>query len=254
MAFESGMLPGREQILDEFADLATVEHALCVDFLQVYCALGAGAVEVADPVPAAAQASMDLAVDQMRHLRRVNQTLLLAGRVAAMGRATHVQRPSGPPIAVGSLTPEQFERFPEREHAIATEVDRRYARLRAAVEGPRAPFEGELLDQVTFVLDSVADHRGGVDTLTAHLAGLVPADYLQATRTEPADEPERLLLAASDRCYQAVVAMLHAEFTPGDPFGGQPLQLAVGTMDRLDSLAKLLATRGLIPAFTPAGD
>jgi len=145
--------------------------------------------------------------------------------------------------------PGQFERFPERDRSIASTVDRRYALLQSAVVSPASPFEGELLDQITFLLESTADHTTPVSALADHLTGLAPSEYLRATRIEPADELERTLLALSDRYYQVIVATLAASFEHDEQVGGQLRTVAVSTMDRLNDVNRLLVTRGLIPAF-----
>src|SRR5215216_3165486 len=73
-----------EQFIAQLDELATVEHALCVEYLSVHCALGhdrdpgpdASAHEQA--VHHAARAAMNLAMDEMRHLHGVNRALVAA--------------------------------------------------------------------------------------------------------------------------------------------------------------------------------
>ena len=245
----------RGQALDEICYLATVEHALCVDYLRIHYALGgdlepeAGAGEPVERVFAAAQESMSMAMNEMRHLRRVNQALVLAGREPVLHRAAHILPASGPAIPLRAFSPGQFQRFPERERSIASNVDRRYARLQSAVVSPASPFEGELLDEVSFMLESTADHISPVAALADHLTGLKPAEYLRAARVEPADELERSLLALSNRHYGVLVATLAGSFEHDEQLGGQLLTVAVATMERLNDMNRLLVTRGLVPAF-----
>jgi hypothetical protein len=244
----------REQVLDDLQYLATVEHALCVNYLQIHYALGGDTEPEASAgsaarVSSAAQESLSMAFDQMRHLRRVNHVLVLAGREPVLHRAAHVVPPSGPAIPLGPFTPELFGLFPERDRSIAATVDQRYARLQSAVASPDSPFEGELLDQINVVLASAADHTTAVGVLADHLTGPEPAEFLRATRVEPADPLERTLFELSDRYYRVIVATLAASFKNDQLVDGQLLPLAVSTMDRLNDVNRLLVKRGLIPSF-----
>jgi hypothetical protein len=245
----------RGQVLDDLQYLSTVEHALCVNYLQIHYALGGdtepepSAGGSAARVSAAAQESLSMAVDQMRHLRRVNHALVLAGRIPILHRATHLVPSSGPAIPFGPFTPELFERFPERDKSIASTLDQRYARLQSAVSAPDSLFEGDLLDQINFALGSAADHTTAVGVLANHLTGLEPAEYLRATRVEPADQLERTLLELSDRYYRVIVPTLAASFENDQLVDEQLLPLAVSTMDRLNDVNRLLVKRGMIPGF-----
>jgi hypothetical protein len=138
-------LPSHEQALDELEFLASVEHALCVEFVLIYCALGhnlqpAGAA--GQQMAAAAGEARSLAEIQMRHLRRVNQVLTGAGRPPQLGRATHIGRTSVHEIALGPPIPTQRKPLLDREVAIAAAVDERYSRLHPAVASHDPPIRG----------------------------------------------------------------------------------------------------------------
>ena len=88
----------REEVLDELGFLATVEHALVVEYLSVFCALGhdleadeGGATT--DEGRNAASAASTLAMDEMFRLRNISFGLVDAGRVRAAGTCRqHLER------------------------------------------------------------------------------------------------------------------------------------------------------------------
>ena len=125
----------REQVLDELEFLATVEHALVVEYLSVACALGhdltpeEGGAATRPGHDAAVEAS-ELAVVAMFRLKSLNLGLAEAGRAVPLGRAAGVSSPSVAEIPLGPPSPAQLERLLEREVAIASAVEERYAELR----------------------------------------------------------------------------------------------------------------------------
>jgi hypothetical protein len=251
----SGAVPlRREQVLDELEYLASVEHALCVEYLSVYCALGLDLPPAENGtsvqrVRNAADAAFALALSEMSHLRRVNRGLTLAGRPPQVGRATGIGGDSVAAIALGPPSRAQLEALLDREQAIASAVDERYVRLRPAI-GPQDPvFEGEALEQMTFILDTCSDHLAAVATLRDLLEGLAPGEFLRATCREATDDLERSLLELSDHYYGLIVATIHTWFAHEKQLSGLR-DRAVSTMDGLNEINRLLVERGLLPAFT----
>ena len=103
----------REQLLDEIDFLATVEHALVVEYLSLYCVFGEQllpAEAAASPplLPGAADMVHGLAVSEMRHLHQLNQLLVLEGRSAQVGRASSIG-PPGAEIPLGPQSAAQLE-------------------------------------------------------------------------------------------------------------------------------------------------
>ena len=248
----------REQVLDELDRLARIEHALCVRYLLIYCALGQdvelapGAGPVLERVAAAAGAARNIAENDMRHLHRINTALTLAGRPSQVGRASSIRQDSASDIALGSQSPVGLEGFLDREAAIAAAVDARYARLVPSVS-PEAPvLEGDLLDQVSFILSTCSDHATPLAEIGRPLTGTEPAIYIRAIRREPADDVERRLLQLSDQQYNLIVATVGASFAYDDQLGGQLLPMAVTAMDALNTINRGLVGRGLLPNFALA--
>jgi hypothetical protein len=241
----------REQVLDELDVLATVEHALIVEYLSVGCALGhdmeaeKGGATTTQGRNAAGAAS-SLAMGQMFHLKGINRGLVDAGRSVQLGRASSISGDSIAEIPLDPPSHAQLERLLEREEAIASAVDERYTRLRPAVTSDPV-FEGDLLDELRFIIvDDGPTHAAAVATLRDSLGDLAPAEFLRATRREPTDTFEGRLLDVSDRSYRLIQAALQEHFASQHSFRG----LAISAMEGLDQINRALVQRGLLPPFT----
>jgi len=244
----------REQVLDELELLATVEHALIVEYLSVHCALGhdleaeqGGATTEQGGQASAAAAS--LAQGEMFRLKDVNRALVAAGRSPQLGRAVSVAAPSGT-IPLDPPSRAQLEQLRQREDDIAAAVDARYQRLRPAVTSG-AGFDNSLLTTIRSVLDDGTTHADALASLRDALGDVAPAFFLRAIRRHTNDAFEQRLLDVSDRGYQSIVAALGESFAFDDGFAGAGFtQLAVGGMTTLDDVHRLLVQRGLLPPFT----
>ena len=240
----SGSAPAlsHEQLLDELDFLARVEHALCVEYLSVHCALGHDLDPADDTAEAArvhdaARAASSSAFAEMRHVHVVNRALVEGGRSAQLDRASSIQPGSGPAIPLGPPSPEQLERLVEHEREVSSAVDERWERLRSALASD--PVLGKELPT----------HSGLAAALYRDLEHIPPIQYLRATRREPTDEIERSLLDLSDRYYALLVATLQIWFDHENELPGIRSQ-AIGTMTKLDGINRMLVERGLLPSFT----
>ena len=250
----SGSL-SRQQVLDELQFLATVEHALIVEYLSVCCAFGhdlgpdegGAATQQGRDV---AEAAFNLAAGEMFHLKAVNSFLVDAGRPAQLGRATRLSSDSVAEIGLGPPSLAQLERARERAAAIPSAVEERYARLRSAATDQA--FEGDLLHKLQFLIDQAGPHAAAFTTFRDVLGDLVPVELLRATLRDPADAFERRLLTVSDRSYGLVLAALREQFTQGDSSeAGAFRGLAISAMEGLRESHRVLVQRGLLPRFTP---
>jgi len=245
----------REQVLDELDFLATVEHALIVEYLSVQCALGHNLA--AEQGGATTEELRNLATDignlamsEMRHFKSVNRALVDGGRSVQVERADSIAD-----IALGPPSAAQLERLVEREEHIAWAVDERYKRLRPAVESGTPVLEGQLLDDVRFILDVCTNHADGVAGMQTVLRGLAPADFLRATRRETTDPFEEGLLSVADRTYGLLVNIVREWLGPEDVSAVSipPFQSwALDAMFTLDEIHRLLVQRHLLPQFTAA--
>ena len=246
-----------DQFLDELEFLATVEHALLVEFLTIQCALGhklepAEGGATTDQGRAAADQAGNLAVLSMFRLKGINIGLTVAGRSARLDQATGIPDPSGGEISLGPPTTAQLETLLRRTEAIAAAIAGRYAELRPAVTTDPV-FDEELTDKLRpIVVQDGSSHVASLDELRAILRGTEPATLLRVTRRQPADSFEQRLLDLSDRCYHQVLAALRSQFDQPDFLVSRSFRaLATSAMlGELEGSHQTLAQRGLLPPFT----
>jgi hypothetical protein len=214
----------RDEVLDELDFLASVEHALVVEYLSVCCALGhdlqqqdGGATTRQGRAVAGAAAA--LAIGEMFHLKGVNRGLVGAGRSPQLGRAASIASDSVAEIALGPPSRAELVRLLDRLGAIASAVDERYARLRPAVTSD-ALFDGDLLGQLRSVIaEDGPTHVKTFATLRDSVGDLRPEE----------------------------------RFAQQDMFvAGSFRGLAVSAMEGLDEINRALVQRGLLPPFTLA--
>jgi hypothetical protein len=241
----------RESVLDELEVLATIEHALIVEYLSIRCALGHD-LDAQDGGPTtdrgrdAAAAAAQLAQDEMTHFRDINRALVNSERSARLDRAERIANMLVPPDQT------ELQRLLEREKAIAMAVDEGYTRLAPAVT-THPVFEGERLDEWRIVIvENGPTHVDGLTALQSALDGLASAEFLRATRTTANDSFEQRLLDTNDRTYGLVVSAVRGTFDPDFAVSGAFRGIAISAMMTLDDSNRLLVQRGLLPPFTPA--
>jgi hypothetical protein len=139
------------------------------------------------------------------------------------------------PTPIGLPTAAQLEHLVDREKAIASAVDARYAPICAVLKNEDPFFD-------------CPDHLGALAQLELQLTGLDPATYLHATRREPANESERAALRISDQYYRLIVSSAEASFAHETELH-ELLNRAIDLMDIFDSVNQLLVGGGLLPSF-----
>jgi hypothetical protein len=246
----------REQVLDELRFLTTVEHAVVVEDLSLYCALGHDLP--AEDGGATTQQGSDardqgfiLAEGAMFRYKALQLALVEAGGSPELARATSISSDSVAEIALGPPSAAQLGRFLARAQAIASAVEERYAKLRPAVTSDPV-FEGPLLEHLrAVVVEDAPTHTAALVNLRTLLPDDVPAGLLRATRRQANDAFEQRVLDASDRIYHLVLSTLREQFEHRDFFISRSFRfLAEKEMTSLDDITRLLVQRGLLPAFT----
>lgn len=218
-------MPALAELLDELDHLATVEHALCVQYLFLDCALvepGSGG---------------NLALTAMFQIRQVNDVLVTAGLAGNLARAEAVRGTPPvpfPPLTVGGLDLDQ-------QGAIAVAVDRRYATARALLDSD-PDVKADLRDRIAAVLDAGSGRAAAFESFRESL----PANYLRPVR-EPADDVETTLQSIGLREYSLIVQLLQEHFA--GPTGLTLLALARDAMRTLQEIFFLLTERDLLPRF-----
>jgi len=218
-------MPASDELLDELDHLATVEHALCVQYLFLDCAL----VE-----PGSA---FNLALTAMSQIRQVNDVLVTAGLTGNLARAEAVR--ATPPVPFAPLVAGGIDLA--RQSLIAVAVDRRYATARALLDSDPA-VDSDLRDRIAGALDGGAGHAAAFESLRESL----PEVYLRRVR-EPADEGETTLRSIGLREYNLIVQLLQEHFTGAN--GLTLLAIARDAMRTLQEVFFLLTERDLLPRF-----
>ncbi|MDQ0784649.1 ferritin-like domain-containing protein [Streptomyces sp. B3I8] len=254
-----------EQVIAELEYLATVEHALCVEYLFAHYSLNApmrlpeGADNTTARIYSAAEEVFSVAVDEMRHLRWVNEALGALGRPPRLGRATHIHRQLDRPFELKPLTSEQLDWFIEVERPsqeVGTSIDGMYVRLHEALrrEPERYPQADRLMHLIKLIIDEGNDHFLRFTAVRTHLTGLSPETYLRPLRDETSEPLEDSMLRLSDENYALVLGTLNSTLMLGDRAAGALIEQARRAMFNFHEVNHALADRGVAPRFTlPVG-
>ncbi|MGH3879363.1 MAG: hypothetical protein ACRDSK_20235 [Actinophytocola sp.] len=215
------------KLLDELDHLATVEHALCVEYLFLDCAL----VERGPGI--------NLAMASMYPLRRLNEALVAAGGASNLTPAAQVR--GTPPVAFAPLDATQLDGLLAREYAIAQAVDARYAVVGSLLASV-TDLDPDLHSQLTGAIEDGGGHAAAFASLRDEL----PEKFLRPVR-EPVDEADDTLRSLSLGSYGLIVRLLEEHFAV--PGGLNMLALARDAMTTLRGVMFLLAERNLLPRF-----
>ncbi|MEV6304886.1 hypothetical protein AB0M02_36115 [Actinoplanes sp. NPDC051861] len=214
-------------VLDELEFLASVEHALTVEYLTIGYALAAD-------LPDASVVAASLGQSQMFRLHRLCRALVAAGRSPSLDRAASITAD----LLFSPVGPDAYANLLHRESAIARAVDDRYRAL--------APSAGPELAEL--IGESGPTHEADLQPLRDAIGDPAPPGLLHTVRFEPRDDTESLLLSASDSAYRVVVTALRAMY--GDDFGSYR-SIANTSMMTLDAINQVMARTGLLPSFNP---
>lgn len=250
----------REQVIDELDYLATVEHALCVEYLFAHYSVAAPMQLPPDADPptrrvfAAAFEVFSIAVDEMRHLRWVNEALILLGRPPNVGRADRIHRQLDRPFALEPLTPAQLDWFIEVERpsqSVASGIDGMYVRLLTTIDRrpDLFPERDRLVHLIKLIINEGVDHFQRFTAVKEQLAGLTPEQYLRPL-DQPGDDLTHGLAELSNQNYAVLLGALSASFTLGDRAAGALLEQSRRAMFSLHETNHVLAARAVAPPFT----
>jgi hypothetical protein len=218
-------------VLNELEALATVEHALIVEYLTIGYALTAD-------LPDASATAANLAQGQMFRLSDVCRALAAAGRSPTLDRAASITA-GGAEIQFSPAAPDAYAHLMDRESMIARTVDDRYRAL-IPETGP------ELIELVSV---SGPTHFDALASLRDAVGDPAPPGLLASVRFDARTDAESLLLGAGDSAYRVVVTALRNLYA-GDGFGDYR-QIATTAMFGMDNVNRVLAEGGLLPSFNP---
>ncbi|MEV6974047.1 ferritin-like domain-containing protein [Kitasatospora sp. NPDC093806] len=255
----------RSQVVAELKRLATVEHALCVEYLFAHYSLnaprqlpdGTGLRTLTARIHTAASEVFAVAVDEMRHLRWVNEALGTLNEPVVLGRAASIDRDGPHAFELRRLDPEVLQWFIDVEapsQAAGTGIDGMYVRLHETLVRrpelfPEDP-DGRLAHLVKLIIDEGGDHFHRFTTVQRHLSTIDPQQYLRTLGPGDGSALQTRLLDLSDQYYALLLGALHTTLGLGDRAGGVLIEQSRRTMTNLHETNHALATRGVAPRFT----
>jgi len=263
----------RTGVIDRLTRLAPVEHALAIEYLYAYYSLGVAVVRPAGLSPeqacvhTASQEIFQVAIDEMRHLRSVNEILIELRAPWQLDRADvigedfdHDGKAFRQPFALKPLDGVQLDWFIEVERASQNQndqntIDGMYTLILLSVQqSPEfTPDEKIRISAlIKVIIDEGIDHFARFSRAKAALAGIDPLVYLKIksgpTQVD-ASNPDSLLQDAADAAYLVVLRSLDYVFQVGDAQRGAMLESARRAMYNMDDAARSLADRSIGALF-----
>jgi hypothetical protein len=252
----------RQQVIDELHYLATVEHALCVEYLYAHYSLNApsrlpetGVTDQNRQIFMAANEVFMIAVDEMRHLRWVNEALDLLKEPPTTGRAEFIGRTFNRPFELKPLTPDILQWFIDVEkpsQAIGQGLDGMYVRLLISIDRqPDAfPERERLVHLMKLIIDEGEGHYKRFLSVQQQLSGIDSGAYLRPLSDPPSGSRLASLQTLSDENYAVLLGALQVSLSLGDRAGGILLEQARRAMFNLHETSHYLASQGVQVHFT----
>jgi hypothetical protein len=268
-------LLSRAAVIDRLERLAPVEHALAVEYLYAFYSMALPPTRPTSTGPenriwTAGQEVFQVAIDEMRHLRAVNEILIELGHPPTLARATVIgedfdgdgkafQRP----FALVPLTLAQLDWFIDVERVSQTltpeenTIDGMYTRILRSVQLSTefsADEKSRIAQLIKTIIDEGIDHYGRFSRAKKALAGLAERDYLRVTDPAgptrlPEGHVDRVLQDTLDASYMVVLRALDYAFRLGDRQRGAMIEAARRAMFNMDDAARSLASRGFGAMF-----
>ena len=265
---------GRAEVIRALRELATVEHGLMVEYLYAYYSINQDAFAVGSDaerrVRSAAETVLSVAIDEMRHLRWVNEMLLDLGEPHELGRfetLPDVDRDGrffDHSFSLKRLSPDRLEWFITVEapsdridvDGSNMTIDGMYTQLLLSISQGSGFSDLEkrrLVHLIKLIIDEGFDHFQRFTRVQDRLAGLDPADYLRLP-DDPTPRPQsnvaHVFETMVDAAYAQVIKLLAFALTPENRGRSDALILgAREIMYNLDETARTVATIGGAPLF-----
>ena len=242
-------------VRSRFRELATVEHALAVEYLSSYYSLD----QSKELVSAAAADIFSIALDEMRHFRWVNEILAILDEPPIIDRAVdYGVNFDHRKFEIASLTESRLAWFiqvekPSQSLNMPGQIDGMYVRLFSAIQRNRAAFPrpDELLRLVKLLIDDGETHYQLFMCVQRSLAPFMSyGDFLYPMRSDKPDVQISALLGTADALYGSLLSLLAATFHLYDRSDGVDMQKSVRAMEAMDIVNKQVARRGYLPRFT----
>lgn len=266
----------REQVIAELTYLATVEHALIVEYLFAVYSTKAPRLVPAGPVDDLTRATiaatwevLRVALDEMRHFRWVNEVLGLLGAPPSVDRATVIGEA---PKSGSGRKLDQKRKYLERPFELRP-LDRKTQQWFVDVEAPSQqanhdldgmyvailesinyqpelfPERADVLPIVKLIIDEGQGHYLRFLSVQRSLQTYTEAQYLRTLSASPTTPQQQKLLDLCDAYYHSIEEVVQITFSLGNKSGGLLLKAAVRSMESLHEAGYLLAVNGKLPQF-----
>ncbi|HXZ01275.1 MAG TPA: ferritin-like domain-containing protein [Stellaceae bacterium] len=269
-------LLNRAEAIRELTYLATIEHALLIEYLYGMYSLDIGKEQPDDRADqttkrlyAVASQIREIAVDEMRHFLWVNQLLLILGAPPATGRATSIAEPparhSGRRKYHGKTylnrrfalrpldrrTLQWFIDVEQPSQAINQGLDGMYVELLRSVTAQPSLFpEIERIEPVLkLIIDEGMGHYHRFVGARKTLKGLREDRYLRAYG-KPRTALQRAYRALSDLYYRSVLDAVQIGFSLGESHANTTIDHAMKLMRAFDEINRKLISQSVPPRFT----
>ena len=262
----------KQNLIDELYYLASVEHALAVEYLYAYYSLNAPENLPEDTndwraktIWTAGQEIFKIAVDEMRHLRWANECLNILDADISVGRAALLGRNFNEPFILRQLTPQTLQWFidVERPSRVTTfGLDGMYVRILDAIEKNPDWFTPEaaanLVRIVKLIVDEGEEHYVRFSNVQRNL-GTITDSYLRSAYgiggdgqpfEAPPETPLARLQQMSDHYYATILRLIQVSFALEDRASGKSIREAINIMFSLNRVNFQLAQQGMTPLFT----
>ena len=263
-------------VIKQLQKLAGVEHALCVKFLYAHYSLNTPANAPEAALSRVAKDILNIAVDEMRHFRWVNEALMLLDQDPVFSRATELSDPPGSgglihqqiDLVLEGLTPASLDRFiaiemPSQKYRVG-DVSGLYTHILVSLDqlpGGYTNKAGEdvreqVQEVVKLIIDEGNDHWLRCKQARDLLQGLNPSDYLRfqgAPVPQPPASEFGALQSLGDHYYWMALEVLRKAFEQPPDLRGEMLKQARRVMHNLHDVGHLLGRHGHGLLFTLPG-
>jgi hypothetical protein len=264
-------------VIRELTYLATVEHALTVEYLYAYYSInqpGPGHSPSAESsrIKAAASQIFAIAVDEMRHLMWANLALYYLGAPASVGRAERIGDPPDParngrkqiegiqiryldrPFALNALNGKTLDWFIEVEapsKEINHGLDGMYVYIleRLRLGKDEVPHAETLIPLIKLIIDEGHGHWERFTRIKTTLAGIPESTYLRPLSSSQPAPTDAKYLDICDTYYQLILKTIEVSVTLGRESQSELVGAAIRVMQNLDELAMIIASHGYLPRF-----
>jgi len=272
----------KKDVIDELRYLATIEHALSIEYLYAFYSIAAprdapskdASSKVRD-LFTAAQVVRSIAVDEMRHFRWANEALQILGADICLDRADNFNPKNKPNRICGHfqlrpLTKQCLDDFirveaPSRSFDQPDRLDGLYTHmLRSLSSGTIGIADAErqrVAEIVKLIIDEGHEHWERFERVKKLLAGYKEEDYLRVRRGPPDLKTEHLdshleaLILTGSWAYGLILNGIREAFHDQRKARASHITDARLTMYSLDDIGQELADRGIGMCFDlPSAD